>query len=125
MKGIKHGLMSLGLGVALVACGGGDGGDTGGTQGGGDTGAGTESSALVMADNVFEPAELTVAAGSELELSNDGENPHNLTIEGTSIDEDVDAGGSSTVTIDAEPGTYTMFCEFHRSGGMEGTVTIQ
>ncbi|HYH28432.1 MAG TPA: cupredoxin domain-containing protein [Actinomycetota bacterium] len=124
MKGIKHGLLSLGLGVALVACGGGGGSGTE-TEGGGESGGATEASSLVMVDNAFEPAELTIGAGSELELSNQGQAPHNLTIEGTSIDEDLDAGGSSTVTLDAEPGTYTMFCEFHRSAGMEGTVTIQ
>ena len=109
------------LGVALIvgACGGGGAGD-GGT-GGGEAIATT----LSMVDNAFEPSALSVASGSELQLTNDGQAPHNLTIEGTEIDEDVDAGQSGSVTVDAEPGDYTMFCEYHRDAGMEGTVTIE
>ena len=102
--------------LTLAACGG--GGDNGG--GGGDA-----ETSLSMVENAFEPASLTVAAGSELSVSNDGEAIHNITIEGTSIDEDVEAGQSASVTIDAEPGEYTMFCEFHREAGMEGTVTVR
>ena len=102
--------------LALAACGGGDG--NGG--GGGDTEA-----SLPMVENAFDPADLTVAAGAELSVSNDGEAVHNITIEGTSIDEDVEAGQSTTITIDAEAGEYAMFCEFHREAGMEGTVTVQ
>ena len=103
--------------LALAACGGEDA-EGGGSEGGG---AGT----LSMMDNEFDPASLTVIAGDSVEVSNDGANPHNITIEGTDIDEDVDPGQSTSVTIDADPGEYTMFCEFHRSGGMEGTVTVQ
>jgi plastocyanin len=103
--------------LALAACGGEDA-EGGGGEGGG---AGT----LSMIDNEFDPASLTVSAGDSLEVSNDGANPHNISIEGTDIDEDVDPGQSTSVMIDAEPGEYTMFCEFHRSGGMEGTVTVQ
>lgn len=104
--------------LALAACGG-ENAEGGGGEGGG--GGGT----LSMIDNEFDPASLTVGAGDSLEVSNDGANPHNITIEGTDVDEDVDPGQSTSVTIDAEAGEYTMFCEFHRSGGMEGTVTVQ
>jgi plastocyanin len=100
----------------LAACGGEDAGGDGGQTGGGG---------LSMVDNSFEPASLTVGAGDTLDVSNDGANPHNITIEGTNVDEDVDPGQSTSITVDAEPGEYTMFCEFHRSGGMEGTVTVQ
>jgi plastocyanin len=99
----------------LAACGGGD-------TGGGDGAAGT---ALSMTDNAFDPASLTLGAGESLEVSNDGAAAHNITIEGTDVDEDVDPGQSTSITVDAEPGDYTMFCEFHRSAGMEGTVTVQ
>jgi plastocyanin len=117
---VRIGLMAVAVAtaLALAACGedaGGGGGGDGGTAGG----------TLSMIDNEFDPASLTVGAGDSVEVSNDGANPHNITIEGTDIDEDVDPGGSTSVTIDAEPGEYTMFCEFHRSGGMEGTVTVE
>jgi manganese oxidase len=102
--------------LALAGCGGED------AAGGGGEGSG---GTLSMIDNQFDPASLTVGAGDSLEVSNDGANPHNITIESTDIDEDVEPGQSTSVMIDAEPGEYTMFCEFHRSGGMEGTVTVQ
>ena len=110
----------LGAALILGACGGGGAGD-GGETGGGEAAA----TSLSMVDNAFEPSTLTVASGSELQLTNDGQAPHNLTIEGTEIDEDVQAGQSGSVTIDAEPGEYTMFCEYHLEAGMEGTVTIE
>jgi plastocyanin len=111
---VRIGLMAVAVAaaLALAACGGED------ARGGG---GGT----LSMIDNEFDPASLTVSAGDSLEVSNDGSNPHNITIEGTEIDEDVEPGQSTSVSIDAEPGEYTMFCEYHRSGGMEGTVTVQ
>jgi plastocyanin len=111
---VRIGLMAVAVAaaLALAACGGEDAGG-----GGGGT--------LSMIDNEFDPASLTVSAGDSLEVSNDGANLHNITIEGTDIDEDVEPGQSTSVTIDADPGEYTMFCEFHRSGGMEGTVTVQ
>ena len=100
--------------LALTACGSGE------TGGGGETGATT----LSMVDNAFEPADFSADAGTQLEVTNDGEAPHNITIEGTGIDEDVEAGASTTVSMDLDPGSYTMFCEFHRGAGMEGIVTI-
>jgi plastocyanin len=108
------------LAVALAACGG-DGG--GGTDAGG--GDGSAAATLTLTDNAFDPADLTVAAGADLEVSNDGQSLHNLTIEGAGVDEDVEAGQSTTVPIDLEAGEYTMFCEYHRSAGMEGTITVQ
>ncbi|MFN2591029.1 MAG: cupredoxin domain-containing protein [Actinomycetota bacterium] len=112
--------LSLAAAGILAACGGGgDAGDTGGT--GADTGAGATT--LTMVDNAFQPADLTVSSGAELELVNDGEAIHNLTVDG--IDQDVEAGASSTVTIDLEPGEYRMVCEYHEAQGMEGTLTVQ
>jgi plastocyanin len=104
--------------VMLSACGG-NGNGGGGEEGGGG------ASTLSMVDNAFQPAALTVSAGAELELTNDGQALHNLTIEGTDVNEDVEAGQSTTVSIDIDPGDYTMFCEYHRTIGMEGTVTVQ
>jgi plastocyanin len=113
-------LIAAALALALAACGGGE--ETGGADGGGGGGS---AAALSMVDNAFEPAELSVAAGADLEVSNDGQALHNITIEGTDIDEDVEVGQSTSITIDADPGEYTMFCEYHRAAGMEGTVTVQ
>jgi plastocyanin len=117
MRYVARTAVLIGAALVLAACGG----DDGGGGGGGGEAAGT----LSMVDNAFEPADLTVAAGSSLDVSNDGQAPHNITIEGTDVDEDVDPGQSTSITVDAEAGEYTMFCEFHRAAGMEGTITIE
>lgn len=106
--------------LLLAACGGGEnGGDAAtGTSGGGGT------TSLSMVDDAFVPATLTVASGDRVEVSNDGEALHNITIEGEGIDEDVESGQSTTVTFDLEPGDYTMFCEYHRGAGMEGSLKV-
>ncbi len=108
--------------LVLGACGGDEGGGGGTTSGGGGDSAG--GSTLSLVDNEFVPTTLTVASGDTVEVTNDGQSPHTVTIEGESIDEEVEAGASTSVTFDLEPGDYVMFCEFHRDGGMEGTLTV-
>jgi plastocyanin len=118
-------MIALAAALLLASCGGdgnGGGGEGKGAGGDGDTGGGNT---LSMVDNAFQPSSLTVAAGSDLELTNDGQTIHNLSIEGTDLSEDLEAGQSTTVTIDLEPGDHTMFCEYHRSIGMEGVITVQ
>jgi plastocyanin len=106
----------LAAALLLSACGG--GGDTSDGGGGG-------ASSLTMVDNAFEPADLTVSSGTELQLSNDGQSPHTFTVQGDGIDEEVEAGQSSSVTIDLEPGDYDFICEFHEAQGMTGTLTVE
>jgi plastocyanin len=108
----------LAAALVLGACGG--GGDTGG-----DGGGGGGASSLTMVDNAFEPADLTVASGTELQLANEGESPHTFTVQGDGIDEEVEAGQSSSVTIDLDPGDYDFICEFHEAQGMTGTLTVE
>ena len=116
--------MALGLtlvaALTLAACGGGEEG--GEAAGGGDA---TSASTVSMVDNAYEPAALTVDAGASLEITNDGEAPHTFTVEGADINEDLESGATSAVTVNLEPGEYTVFCEYHRSAGMEGTLTVQ
>jgi plastocyanin len=103
----------------LAACGGGDaGGDGGG-------GGGASASTLTMVDNEFQPADLTVSSGTELSLSNEGQAPHTFTVTDADIDEQVEAGQSSSTTIDLDPGTYDFVCQFHESAGMTGTLTVE
>jgi plastocyanin len=110
------------VGMALAACSGGDDPAAPADAAGGsnDTAAATIS----MSDFAFDPADPTVSAG-EVELVNTGEAPHNLTIDGEDVDVDVDVGETVTETLDLAPGTYDIYCEFHRSQGMEGTLTIE
>ena len=113
---------ALALGLVASACGG-------GTEENGDGGSTTppETSGEVrvaMQDNVFVPSTLTVASGAELELENEGESEHTFTIEGESIDEELEPGDNANVTVDLDPGTYDFFCEFHQAAGMTGTLTV-
>ena len=116
MHGITRMVAVVGTAFVLGACGG---GDTGGDNGGAAAGA----SSLTMIDNEFQPADLTVASGTELELSNEGEAPHTFTVDG--IDEQVDPGQSSSATVDLEPGEYDFVCTFHEAQGMTGTLTVE
>jgi plastocyanin len=116
-------------GSLLGACGGGNDGGGGDTAGDGaatqdDGSASSATSTLTMRDNDFVPADATIAAG-EVELVNEGESPHNFSVEGESINVDVEAGKTVTESIDLAAGTYTMFCELHRAEGMEGTLTVE
>ena len=105
--------------LLLAACGGGAGEDAGAE---GADGA-TASSTVTMQDNAFAPSDPVILAGDE--LVNEGEAPHTFTVEGEVVDIQVDAGQTVTETIDLASGTYTLFCEFHRAQGMEGTLTVE
>jgi plastocyanin len=104
----------LATAVLLAACGGGETGGDGG-----------EATTLTMEDNEFQPADLTVSAGTELELVNEGQAPHTFTVTDGDIDEQVEAGQSSSTTIDLEAGTYDFVCRFHEAAGMTGTLTVE
>jgi plastocyanin len=99
--------------LPLAACGG--GGDDGGAAG---------ASTVTMRDNTFVPTDPVIAAG-DVELVNEGGSPHTFTVEGENVDVEVEAGQTVTEAVDLAPGTYTLFCKFHRSQGMEGTLTVE
>lgn len=101
----------LAVTLLLAACGGGGGG------GGATT--------VAMVDNEFQPADLTFSSGAQIELVNEGQALHNLTVQDAGIDQDVEAGQSSRVTIELEAGEYPMSCKYHAAQGMEGTLTVE
>ena len=104
--------------LLLGACGGGGDADAGNDDGS------AASSTVTMRDNEFVPTDPVVAAG-DVRLVNEGEAPHTFTVEGEAVDVEVDAGQTVTEAIDLAPGTYTLFCEFHRGQGMEATLTVE
>ncbi len=106
--------------IAGTACGG-NGGDTG--AGGDGGGGGTETTSISMVDNAFEPADPVVSTGSELTVTNDGEAAHTFTLEDGSIDEQVDPGAETSVSISLDAGDYGFVCSFHPE--MTGTLTVQ
>ena len=111
-----------------AACGGDeDGGSTESTDSGsttedtGDTGGGSVT--LTASNFAFDPSELSAAAGDTIEFTNEDDAPHTFTADDASIDEEVDAGGSTTIDLaDVEPGTYDFVCKIHPD--MTGTLEV-
>ena len=99
--------------VALLgaACGGSDDGETTGAD---DAAAGGGAITLTAAEFAWDTSELTASAGDSIEVVNEDDAKHNLTIEDASVDEDVDPNGSTTVTLEGvAAGSYDFVCEYH------------
>jgi len=77
----------------------------------------------------FDPAELTIAVGTEVEFLNADGFTHTVT-EGTDgqavddpiVDEDIEQDGTVRVTFD-DPGTYEITCKLHPS--MQMTIIVE
>jgi plastocyanin len=95
----------------------------------GDQAAGGGGATSVsMTEFEFDPSDLTVSDGDTIEVTNDGELPHNLTVEGAAIaTEDIEPGASEELTISATPGEFEFVCTIgdHAAQGMEGTLTVE
>jgi plastocyanin len=80
-------------------------------------------------DNTFRPAEVTVAAGTEVVWDNGGRNDHNvLPVEGDDwgVEADDFAPGDIYRHRFTEPGTYAYYCSLHgtTTSGMVGTIVV-
>ncbi len=78
-------------------------------------------------DLYIKPAELTAEPGPvEFRVTNKGAIEHNFSIEGVGRTEMIPAGGSATLSVDLEAGTYAVKCEVpgHADSGMRGTLTV-
>jgi len=101
-------------------------GATGASGGAGDTGA--SASEVAMTEYAFDPSDLTVKSGDSVDVVNDGEIPHNFTVEDTDVaSEDLDGGQNEDVAIDLDPGDYEFICSIadHAAQGMTGTLTVE
>jgi plastocyanin len=87
------------------------------------TGADDEAQ-VAMQDFAFSPADITIAAGGKVELTNTGQVPHTFTLTDTDVDVTVEAGEDASVDITLDPGTYDLMCRFHAGQGMVGTLTV-
>jgi plastocyanin len=90
--------------------------------------AGIATAASVnMADNEFQPASITVAAGEAITFTNVGSNPHTATSDDGVFDTGtVEADGTASITLDSA-GTFPYYCVFHGAAGgvgMSGTITV-
>jgi plastocyanin len=100
-------------------------------------GGGGGAQTVSMTEFEFEPNDLTAAQGDTITADNTGSTVHNLTIEEGSDPEqastevaatpDVDAGDSGELTVDADPGEYSIVCTIsnHREQGMIGTIKVE
>jgi plastocyanin len=81
---------------------------------------------VMMQDNYFSPANITVPAGTTVTWVQSGNNPHTTTSYDGLWDSGILPGGSGqsfSYTFN-EPGTYTYFCRPHEAQGMVGSVTV-
>ena len=76
---------------------------------------------------IFDPSELTIAAGESVTFTNGDLPPHNMVVEGfpelSHPDLAFVGGESFTVTFD-EPGDYEFQCEPHAGAGMKGVIHV-
>ena len=133
------------LALTLAACGGDDDDDDAGNGGattteqtdtgaeppadedGGGGGGGGETAAVDIPAIAFDPAEITVAAGTTVTWTNSDDLPHTVTKEsGPGADFDsgnLDPGGSEFEQTFDQPGTIEYVCTIHP--GQAGTVIVE
>lgn len=82
---------------------------------------------LEMQDFVFAPPCLLITTAQGLRIHNEGENEHNFSVDGFGLDVDVSPGDeNNTEATGLEPGSYTIFCKYHReSNDMEGKLLVK
>jgi plastocyanin len=124
--------------LALAACGGSSGGDES-EEGGSTTIAGmtaqlhgtkdvsgeTGKVEIELDDDYFEPTILKGTPGQTvtLELRNEGNNPHTLTISDQNVDTEVQPGDEAEAEVTfPESGQLAFVCRFHESNGMVGAL---
>lgn len=79
----------------------------------------------------FDKKRLEARAGKvTIVMKNPAPLSHNVSIEGAGVNEmgeTVGQGGTSTVSANLKPGSYTFYCSVpgHREGGMVGTLTVK
>ena len=63
----------------------------------------------------------------ELKMPNESSTPHNIVVEGTSLETPVVTKSTATASGELKAGAYTFFCSVpgHREAGMEGKLTVK
>jgi plastocyanin len=134
--------------IAIAGCGGG-GGNSATTAARSNTAAAPPNTAAAAGANApsggqrlsltadpsgqlrFDKKTLQANAGAvTIKLSNPAPLSHNVSIDGNGVNqmgETVTQGGTSTVSANLKPGTYTFYCSVpgHRQAGMFGTLTVK
>lgn len=82
---------------------------------------------IEMYDDYFEPTILKGEPGQTvtLELKNEGNNPHTLTISDKGVDQEVQPGDEAEADVTfPQSGELTFVCRFHESNGMVGALEV-
>jgi hypothetical protein len=98
----------------------------------GDRGSPTPEGAYVVTaiDYHFHDAHpsLPISLERAIQFTNQGRNPHNITIEGTEFDEMVRPGKRLTIdpigSLLPAPGRYAFVCKLHADRGMSGVLVL-
>jgi plastocyanin len=140
LRGVLAAAAVVVFGLAVAGCGGSNG-DEAGEEGGSTTIAGmtaelhgtkdvsgeTGKVEVELDDDYFEPTILTGEPGQKvtLELKNEGNNPHTLTISDQGIDKEVQPADEAEVDVTfPENGQLAFVCRFHESNGMVGALEV-
>lgn len=121
------------VGLLLAGCGSGGSGSsssaagatqTTATSGGTSAASPSNAGTVTISNYKYEPASLTVTAGTKVVWTNQDTTPHTATADGGSFDTGSikDHGGTGSVTL-TKPGTFTYYCQFHPF--MKGTLVVQ
>jgi plastocyanin len=89
---------------------------------GGSSDGGTGDQTITIKDLAFHPTTLTVSGPTTIEVVNQDSVEHSFTLDDGSVNQDVQAGQSATVTIDPAA-SIGWHCEFHPDS-MTGAITV-
>jgi plastocyanin len=113
------------IAIPLVGCGGGGGTDsTSAATSGSASASSAKQPAVTIVDYTYEPATISVPAGTAVEFSNEDSTPHTATSKQSGAFEtgSIDTGKSAKVILE-KPGTYAYYCAFHPF--MKGSITVE
>jgi plastocyanin len=95
-----------------------------------DTSAGGSSATTTasLTEFAIDPADISVAEGGSIAVTNDGSQVHNLAVVGEDLKTaDLNGGESGTLDVSSlAPGEYELICDLagHVEAGMKGTLTV-
>jgi plastocyanin len=142
LRGVTVVAAASALVLGLAACGGGYGGGNDDESEGGSTTIGgmtaelhgtkdvsneTGKVEIELYDDYFEPTILKGKPGEKvtLELKNEGENAHTLTISDQGVDQEIQPGDETEVDVTfPSSGQLAFVCRFHESKGMVGALVV-
>jgi plastocyanin len=120
-------------GVGLGGCGGDDDDEGAATEATTteEAAGGGGASEVSMTEYAFDPSLLTATEGGLIEVTNDGEEPHNLTVEGQDLaTSDLEPGASQQLRLGngtvLPAGNYDVICTIpgHAEQGMRGNLSV-